>query len=291
MKTAANEFYAALDVGGTFIKYALVSSDMEIITPVKAEAVPSLENADKIMAAFYHVTEKLTQAAIGKDGVITQVCVAICGPMDYEHGIFQMNEDKYTAVYGVDLKQQLREFLGNNKLSVSTHHDVRAFLLGNSVIEPALRKGKVMAITLGTGIGSAFMKNGRILQPGDGIPEKGLGRQPYGTGKVEDVIGAEALRRMYPGAGFTVKELEAMARNGDEAALAVFRKLGLVLGESASAFVELFHPDIIILGGQISRAAKLIMPEFRRYIDIEVRCVPDMERAAMLGAVAAGVIF
>ena len=285
MKTSEKEFYAALDVGGTFIKYALVSPEMEIVTPVKAEAVPSLENAEKIMAAFRHVAKELTLAAIGRNGVITRVCIAICGPMDYERGIFQMNEDKYTAVYGIDLKQQLREFFGNNSIPVSTSHDVRAFLLGNSVIDPALRKGKVMAITLGTGIGSAFMKDGHILQPGDGIPEKGLGRQSYGTGKVEDVIGAEALRRMYPGAGFTVKELETMARNDDEAALAVFHNLGLILGETALRFVELFHPDFIILGGQISRAAELIMPGLRRYIDIDVRCVPDMERAAMLGAV------
>lgn len=280
----SNKFYAALDVGGTFIKYTLVSPEMEFVLPVRAEPVASLGNADEILGAFRRVAATLTAEAGGRR--IAAVCIAICGPMDYENGIFRMTEDKYRAVFGMNLKTELRRgFAIGEGVPVTTTHDVQAFLLGNGVIDPALRQGRVMAITLGTGLGSAFMIDGRIIRPGDGVPDKGLGRLPYGDGKVENYIGAEALRRLYPGGRYTVKELAERAEQGDGDAINVFRRLGTVLGDAALPIVADFKPDVIILGGQIANAEALFLPETRRAIKVPIRRTSDQERAALLGAI------
>ena len=280
-----DSLYAALDVGGTFIKYTLVSAEMEFVLPVRAEPVPSLGGADEILSAFRRVAATLTTEAAGRR--IAAVCVAICGPMDYENGIFRMTEDKYRTVFGIDLKAELRRgFAVGEDIPVTAAHDVQAFLRGNAVIEPALLHGRIMALTLGTGLGSAFMIDGRIIRPGDGIPDKGLGRLPYGEGKVENYIGAEALRRLYPGGRYSVKELAERAERGDGDAVGVFRQLGKILGEAALPIVADFRPDVIILGGQIAKAEALFLPETRRAVKVPIRRTSDQERAALLGAVA-----
>lgn len=288
MQTDKNhaEVILALDAGGTFIKYAPVSASLEIEQPVQAEPVPSLGSADEILGAFRRVAETLSAGIAGRR--IAAVAVAICGPMDYREGIFRMTEDKYRAVYGIDLKAELRRGFGlPETVPVETIHDVQAFLRGCAVIEPALRHGRFIGITLGTGIGSTFMADSRIIRPGDGIPDRGLGRLPWGNGKLEEYIGGEALRRLYPGGRFTVKELEELAIRGDDRAAGVFRELGEILGRALEPHVAQFRPDAIVLGGQISRAAALFLPELRRFVSIPIRRSADQERAPLLGAAAA----
>lgn len=188
----------AMDVGGTFIKYALAAPDGELLVPAQALPVPARGGAPEILAALRSAIERGAAAAQAQGGRLRKICVAICGPFDYAGGVSLMQEDKYRAIYGVNLRDVFRGALaGADRMPVFFVHDVQAFLMGQAARMPALRQGRVMAVTLGTGIGSAFMENGRIIPPGRGAPDRGLGRLPYRAGKVENYIGGPALVDLY----------------------------------------------------------------------------------------------
>jgi len=278
--------YAALDVGGTFIKYQLINDKMESVSSVSMQPVRSLGNREEILDAFRQVVQNIMNVSNDSGETLSGICISICGPMDYANGIFLMTEDKYAAVYGINLKDEIRNMISAD-IPVSTVHDVQAFLRGSSVCDPSLRTGKIMAITLGTGIGSAFMKDNEIQSPADGIiPDKALGRHKFDSDqKVENIIGGEALRLSYQNGKYSVKEIAQRACAGDGDALAVFKRLGSVLGKAAFHFTSRFEPDKIILGGQIAQSSELFLPYLSEYIHVPVLISENIGTSSMLGAV------
>lgn len=290
--------YLAMDIGGTFIKYALVSPGKRFLTPTRTAPVNSMASAKKILESFHNVIVQ-SEAVVKTRGFhLRKICVAICGPFDYENGVSLMQEDKYRSIYNLSLKDEFRAALTSaDEINISFIHDVQAFLLGQSFVTTPLRNGRVLAVTLGTGVGTAFMENGRIIPPGRGIPDKGLGRLPYRSGKIEDYIGGKALVDLYRkySAGsstHSVKEIAELARRKDSAALRVFHELGDVLGETLASLLNDFSPERLVFGGQISKAYDLFREPFLARVspwigEDNIIRANDLETATLLGAVIA----
>ncbi len=288
-----------MDIGGTYVKCALVTPQKQFLAPAWRLPVDSRGNAFEILVTFCDAVARGAAAAESHGGVLRRICVAMCGPLDYEKGVSLMREDKYRSIYKVNLKHEFhRAWPEGAEADITFIHDVQAFLLGMASLDPALQAGRVMAVTLGTGIGSAFMADGKIIPPGCGVPEKGLGRLPYRAGKVENYIGGPALVELYrkaqtahrddsphlsenklvnkvkrvipsgPGMdhdddggdiqSLSVREIAARARSGDLAAPKVFFTLGDMLGEALAPLLRDFKPDHLVFGGQVSRAFDLL---------------------------------
>jgi len=124
-------------------------------------------------------------------------------------------------------------------------------------------------ITLGTGIGSAVILNGKLYtgQNGNG-PELGM-LQIFGSKTVEDVcakdgilrIAAEIFGRKTIEANegkMSVFDLYNAAQTGDQRAIEVFERTGLLLGEAICLFMQLFDISVIYIGGGIAPAYKFM---------------------------------
>lgn len=141
----------------------------------------------------------------------------------------------------------------------------------------------LVAVTLGTGVGGGLILDGRLFHgSASGAGEIGQmsvdhrGRAgTYGnTGALEEYVGnneiAARARKLYREAGRTIGEsdcspaaLAAAAREGDAVALRMWDEIAGYLACGLSNCVWLLNPDVIVIGGGIARAGRVLFDPLR----------------------------
>ena len=177
-----------VDVGGTGVRAALVDAGGRLRSPVHQFDPQAHQDKDTILANLARGMAAVLQAA--PQGVVG-VGMGIPGPFDYAQGISLMqNVAKYDALYGVNLQAELRGRLGLPEgMPMRFLNDAAAFALGEWQFGAARGFRRVMAITLGTGCGSAFLVDGQVQSAVPGAGENGyVYNLPYRTGRVDDYI-------------------------------------------------------------------------------------------------------
>lgn len=221
--------------------------------------------------------------------------MAMPGPFDYQEGIsYIRNLAKYENLYGVNLRQEMaRRFPAVRPDAVRFVNDAQAALLGEVYCGAAVGMARVMGLTLGTGVGSAFAVNGRIVTSGPGVPADGyVYCLPWGDGITEDAISTRAIQRSYralTGEQCEVRDLAARART-DDIAMSVWRDLGKTLGLVLLPLAREFQPDIIVLGGAIAQSADLFLSSAENELQgtgASLRVSTLFDRAALFGAAVA----
>ncbi|AEV30182.1 transcriptional regulator/sugar kinase [Sphaerochaeta pleomorpha str. Grapes] len=256
------QYKLALDVGGTFIKSALVDTEGMIIESTLGES-PTNSNGkpEEILDSFKSILERNRSLAS-----FTEVGICIPGPFDYENGIFNMTQ-KFTSVRGMSLSP----VFSAEGLEVKYLHDSTAFLLGEIAEGAARGFDRPCGIMLGTGFGFTMSHGGRILINQEQRPCFSLWNKKFRDGIVEDTISRKAIRERYAklSGDFSmpdVREIAALATGGDKNALAVFRDVGESIGEVISSYIPKKAYDFLVMGGQISKAFDLMAP----YIGLEI---------------------
>jgi glucokinase len=290
--SADNRVVAALDVGGTSAKAALVDGSGELVTEPRVFPIRSGEDSETILTGFEAVLRALwTEAG---DRPIAGVGVGMCGPLDYAQGICLIKGlSKYEAIYGVNLKVEFRRRMGlAADFPIRFVNDAAAFALGVSLYGPGRGLHRVMALTLGTGCGSAFVVDGEVQTTG--APGGGeIYHLPYRGGMIDDWISRRGILRLraeeFPGApGEDVKDLADTARAGNPDARALFARFGEYLAEALGPVAEQFRPDAVIIGGRIAASLELFEAPFAHRVGVPVIASAD-QVAAIRGA--AGLIW
>ena len=108
--TAKQNAVVCLDVGGTEIKAAAVGLDGVLLSPIHYFPADSGRGKEELLTHFAQIVLALARQVEGTP--IAGVHLAFPGPFDYEKGISLMQGlDKYDALYGVDLRQELLQRL------------------------------------------------------------------------------------------------------------------------------------------------------------------------------------
>ena len=211
----------------------------------------------------------------------SRIGVAIPGPFDYERGVFLMKH-KFEAVYG----ESFRVLAGlPEDADVRFVHDVVAVL--NGVLGMRDRRSDVALITLGTGLGFAYAKDGQVQVGPSGSPARPIYNIPWGDGILEDYASARGIRAAYERFGGDKETSAAIiarkAYGGDEQALAAYSLLGETLGEALAPVLEELDITTLLVGGQISRSLSLFERPLSNALEgVTVLPAPD-------GAVFAGI--
>jgi glucokinase len=173
-------------------------------------------------------------------------------------------EHKLPYLYGVNVSDALALRFGWNPSQVRFLNDAAAYLLGEVGAGAARGVGRVVCFTLGTGVGSGFAIDGRVVTDGKGVPPGGeIWNVPYKGGIVEDQISTRALQRAYKerkGQEREVASIAHYATGGEPVSIAVFDEFGRNLGMALKALLADFGPDVVVLGGGIARSAHLFLP-------------------------------
>jgi glucokinase len=247
---------------------------------------------EQSVSAFIDFLHTLgVEAANGFDPVMG-VALAIPSPFDFEAGISLMRH-KLPYLYGVNLRQALAEVFGWQPCQVSFLNDADAYLLGEIGAGAARGFARVIGITLGTGAGSAFAVDGQLVTDGLGVPHGGeVWNLPYEGGIVEDFLSSRAIVSDYKRRTGIICDVKAIAADSqhDPAAVETFNEFGRHLGQVIGTMLAGFAPDVVVLGGGISRAAQLFLPVAQSQLEnsgLHLRVSELQDRAPLVGCAVA----
>lgn len=285
------------DVGGSHVASAVCSGGDYRLGRIASALYPA-EQSCEVFVAFLHSLG--LQASAGHEAVAGAE-LAMPGPFDFAAGISQMKH-KLAFLYGVDLRQALAERFGWQPAQVRFLHDSAAFLLGEIGAGAARGVERAVGITLGTGIGSAFAVDGRVVTEGPGVPPGGdIWNLPYEGGIVEDSLSTRGIQANYHRRTGTLREVSEIAARAtrdldgthepaashDPEAVAVFRDFGRHLGLALRSLLFEFAPQGVVLGGAISRSAHLFVPTAQSYLEgLNLRLLSSAlkDQAPLVGA-------
>jgi glucokinase len=276
------------DVGGSHVSAAVCRSGAYCLGPVVSGPHPVEETSD----AFIDLLHSLGVKASNGENGLAGAELAIPGPFDFAAGISRMKH-KLPYLYGVDLRRRLAERFGWQPNQVRFLLDSAAFLLGEIGAGEARGVKRAVGITLGTGIGSAFAVDGQVLTEGPGVSPGGeIWNLPYEAGIVEDYVSTRAIQRSYKlrtGALPNVAKIAADAANDPDAS-AVFTEFGRHLGLALRISLTEFDPDVVVIGGGISRSSHLFLPTAIKELvglKMQLRVSTLLDHAPLAGAAVA----
>ena len=247
-----------VDVGGTKILAGLVSRDgtvgrtVEVPTPTAGQAA--------LLSELDGVVEELLGDGAGAIGV----------------GV-PMNLDRRTGVglgavnlplRALDLASLLRSRFG---VPVGVENDGNAVALAEWSVGAGQNATDLVALALGTGVGGGVILDGRLYRGwaelghvvvvADGPPCQG---NCHGHGHLEAVASGEAAERIAVelwGDGADGHRLVREALDGHEAACSALARIGHFLGLAIGSFVNIFAPEVVVVGGGFGTAAWELLSE------------------------------
>jgi glucokinase len=254
-----DQVVGALDIGGTHVAAGRVhvgSKTVEAGTRVRVEFPPA--DGSGLVERIVETAAAVATPEMRRFGV------AAPGPFDYAAGISRI-EHKLPGLYGVDLRRELGSALDLTGLhAIAFLNDAEAFLLGEWWAGAARGHSRAVGITLGTGLGSAFLEAGRIVRSRTRVPAEGaLYALPFRGAPVEETISRRALLARYGARsedGTDVEQIAARGRGGEPRARLVFSELAADLAEFLAPPLEAFAPTCLVVGGSIARAWELLGP-------------------------------
>jgi len=290
------KFAVGVDVGGSHISAVLLDIHRGTLLPetLSTRNVNKHGSADEIfndwmMAIKQPLTSLDTRQLAG-------IGFAMPGPFDYANGISLLDAqvDKYESLYKINVGSRLKEML---QIDPSTPfrfiNDATAFAIGEAWIGKSAGYDRSIALTLGTGFGSAFIENGVPLIERDDIPKWGnFWHIPYKQGKADDYFSTRWFTGRYAeltGKSFKgVKEIADLARE-EKMAKSLFDEFGSGLGMFLAPWIKKYEAGCLVIGGNLTGAMDLFGPPFfaslhDQKIQLEVAVSELMETAALAGS-------
>ncbi|WP_162343120.1 ROK family protein [Cyclobacterium salsum] len=271
-----------VDIGGSHISAGMITADGKDIAPGSEVRMPvnSLGSKEEILDLW---TDCIKGLELSSDSLLG---IAMPAPFDYENGISLMvDQGKYLALFQVNVKSELSDRLGIPAENILFLNDAAAFLQGEAVAGAWDNRQHLMGLTFGTGLGGAF-KSGELAEDG------AVWSIPFKEGIAEDYLSTAffkswAKKRF----GKTETGLKPLLDSWEtrEATLEMLAVFGRNLAELIHMQTEIRKVEVVVLGGNIIKAADHFLPLVKklleeRNIQVEIRISRLGEKAAMIGA-------
>jgi glucokinase len=245
-----------VDVGGTKILAGVVSREGEVVR--RHEMTTPLASQE----ALLHGLEDAVAAVRG--GGVGAVGFGLPAPIDQRSG--RVVQAVNIPLADVELREQLRRRIG---LPVALANDAQAAAIGEWRAGAGRGANDLVMLTLGTGVGGGLVLDGKPYRGGtgaggelghvvvvhDGPPCQGT---CTGRGHLEAVASghaaSEAARKAF-GPAADAHRLIRLADEGDATAREILDRIGRYLGSALGSFVNVFNPELIVIGGGFGVAA------------------------------------
>lgn len=275
----------ALDVGGSSVKSALVKEGPHIVGSLCVDEIQSMGSSTAIL----HMLAAIITGHLKKATGVSRVAFAFPGPFDYEQGVCRIqNQGKYEALYGLDLSASLKKILGLPNLGIRYRNDAEAAILGEALYGAGLPYSRLIGVTLGTGLGSAFIAKRNLITEGDDVPPDGwLYSCMFENQRADDVFSTRGLLVRLRERGIITTDIASAAFNRKNDSLAeVFDSFGTDLGAFLEPFASTFRAEAVLVTGGIAEAWERFAPSLRRSLSVPVLKGTLDRLAALLGAAA-----
>jgi glucokinase len=269
-----DERVIAMDLGGTKLLTGLVGRDGVVVKRTIASTETSSE--ERLLAQIdAAIDEHLDEGVLG-------IGIGVPCLIDQRSGeaVSAVN----VPIQDVGLRDHVRDRFG---LPTGIENDANAAALSEHTFGAGRGTRHMVMLTLGTGIGGGLILNGELYRGAYGAAAE-LGHVTLdldggpcqgscpGIGHLEALASGHAARALarkvalerpegdLGRAAAQGREIDArltveLARDGDGDAREVLRQIGRNLGFGIANYVNVFNPDLVVLGGGFSRAAELIV--------------------------------
>lgn len=289
--------YIALDIGGSHItsghvtiqkEKKLIASNISRYQPIDSNA-----SADHLIGSITKSIVTVSKHLIPSQ-TINGICISLPGPFNYKRGVSRIaGVNKFESLFALDLKTSLSNILVKKNIhiqEITFLNDARAFLFG-TLHQHNLYSEKVLALTIGTGIGSASYSDGEVFS--GLMDENYLYKSTFKNGRAEDYFSTkwflnQTLRKgIGNGAEIAgVKELAKKAEDTPEVQ-EIFDHFGKNLAEYLNGLIHHAQVDRIVFGGMIFRSFHLFEESFRNHFTngVKVQIFDKTSEYSLLGAV------
>lgn len=302
-----------IDVGGTGIQVGIIDEQMSIIAEGSIPTCTSIPFSEQVSRIAGCVLSTVEAAGLDRSQ-IESVGAGIPGVSNTATG--EIIKCANMGWYHVPFREELNKHLS---VPIFIDNDANVAALAESVAGVSAGTSSSVFITIGTGIGSGIILNGKIWNGFHGIGgEMGhvifaLDGVPCSCGNrgcLERYCSATALIRMAREAialqpdtlmlrmiSNDITKLEARtvidaARDKDPLAEKVYARYIDCLAQAVGSIVNLLDPEVIVLGGGVSKAGSFLLEplcrEYPRYVVYNDQPMPEI-KLAVLGA-KAGII-
>lgn len=282
-----------VDVGGSHISCAAYDLDKNsyLAETFSESELDNHAQPDHIIETIGS-TIKRSLGLAGQE-LVNGIGFAMPGPFDYVKGISQFRGEngKFENTFGLDVPHELRNYLDLEKdFKIRFINDATAFAIGEDRFGQAKEYDASLSITLGTGFGSAFVKNGMPVLTGETVPEQGcVWHLPFEDGIADDYFSTRGFINRYRTlTGVKVKGVKDLAQiaGNDKHGSGLFEDFGYKLGLFLKPWIEISGSQVLVIGGNISKAYSLFKAELDRGLDNKCDvAISDLgEKASMIGS-------
>ncbi|HUZ00685.1 MAG TPA: ROK family protein [Thermomicrobiaceae bacterium] len=295
----------AVDLGGTNIRAAMVGRDGRIegvVTRGTGAGEGPEAVIDRIVALVSEVVNGAQPAPEVKVGVVAP------GPLNPFTGVVYFGPN-LPGWHDVPLRDILRQRLNRD---VVIGNDANSAALGEVMFGAARQVRHLVYLALGTGVGGGIVSHGHLIEGIRGvggevghvsIDPSGPRCHCGGIGCVEAYVGGWAIARdgemlirssrssaietAARGSPVTAEVVAEAARAGDEAARGVFQRAGQALAVGIAGLVNIFNPELIVIGGGLAAVEGLLLDPLReslpRYAMAQIHPDATIRRSALGG--------
>lgn len=308
-------FVAGVDMGATHLQIVVadfggnVCAENEIGIDIQAGPEACIGIADRFL-------REILQKENMRLGILKAIGVGVPGPVLSGEGIvvappIMPGWDRYP------IRESFSTLWG---IPVSVNNDAELGALGEWAYGAGREAENIAYIKVGTGIGAGLLLEGRIYQGATGsageighltIDKKGPRCTCGNHGCLEAYSGGHAIARQARKAiergrntqlnkidpeKISAQDVASAARRGDLVAQEIMREAGEHLGVAIAGLVNIFNPNMVIVGGGVARIGDLFLEPIRKTVEersllaatTNVRITTALlgKRASSMGAVA-----
>jgi len=306
----------AIDLGGTKIITAIISSTGQVIAREYCLTLAD-EGPQSVIDRIFSAVDHILSLRSVDSSQLDSISIAAAGAINLEKGLITSSPN-LPGWQDVPLRDVIKRKHGINTFLIN---DASAAALGEHRFGDGKGINNLIYLAVGTGIGGGIIINGRLYSGSCGsageighmtIDVNGLWCNCGNIGCWETLVSGsavarEAIKRISQGEGsslteivegkvedITAEKVGVAAQGGDCLALEVITKAATYLGIGMVNLVNIFNPEMIIVGGGVAKMGDLLLNPARQVVRERafplsaqaVRIVPTQlgEDSGVLGA-------
>ena len=262
-------YYICIDIGGTSIKYGVLSDEGEIfIDGTVSTKVTEKENF--ILSDVKKLVRNILDEY--RNYEIKGICVSTAGVVNPEKGEIAYAGPTIPKYTGTKIKEELeKEF----SISCEVENDVNCAGLGEYWKGAGKGSKSMVCLTIGTGIGGSVILDGKLLN-GIGYTAGEIGYMDVNGSYIQNIASSKYLvekvqKEKEEKEGITDAitgvDIFELAKKGDEICIAGINEIISNLAVGVRNIIYLLNPEVIVIGGGITAQKEYLEEKIRKEVN------------------------
>lgn len=281
----SSRYMLAIDLERSFIRMAV----FDFSNKPASRIYQFDEGLDTLPDVFQYINDKVIEILknnkISKKKVIG-IGLSLPGLIDVHTGL------SYTYLKDIKPAATLTELTG---IKTYVEHDTKLMAMGEQAFGLAKGLHNVLCLNIGSGIGLSMILNGSVYRGHSGysgefghiqidnygelchcgkigcIETMAAGKSILAKAKKQIAEGTDTMLSVYnhnSDEHLNTSLIIDAAREGDKLSNELIEQAGHALGKGLAVLVNIFNPELIILGGELSKAADLLIEPIERNLEV-----------------------